>query len=144
MSREHTGTITVRKLSDGTRAFQLRFNDKGRRERVTLHERRSCPCGCGGGWTPRTAAVELKNIVTRVEAGVWQKSAPPRPKPERMPTVNGHRFLPSGGHRTSPPADMFSPRWWPSVLPALGERVGRRGAEPVGRGGAAIDALRAR
>jgi hypothetical protein len=34
--------------------------------------------------------------------------------------VNGHRFLPSGGHRTSPLADMFSPRWWPSVLPASG------------------------
>jgi integrase len=88
MSREHTGTITVRTLSDGTRAFQLRFNDKGRRERITLHERRSCSCGCGGGWTPRTAAAELKNIVTRVEAGVWQKSAPTKPKTERMPTFH--------------------------------------------------------
>ena len=31
--------------------------------------------------------------------------------------VNGHRFLPSGGHRFSPLADMISPRWWPSALP---------------------------
>ena len=31
--------------------------------------------------------------------------------------VNGHRFLPNCGHRFSPPAAMFSPRWWPSVLP---------------------------
>ena len=74
MSREHTGTITIRTLSDGTRAFHLRFIDKGRRERVTLHERRGCNCGCGGGWNERTAAVELKNIVARVEAGVWHKT----------------------------------------------------------------------
>ncbi len=32
-------------------------------------------------------------------------------------TVNGHRFLPSGGHRFSPRAAMFSPHWWPWVLP---------------------------
>lgn len=31
--------------------------------------------------------------------------------------VNGHRFLPSGGHRFSPLAAMFSPRWWQRVLP---------------------------
>ena len=36
----------------------------------------------------RTAAVELKNIVARVEAGVWQKSAPAKPKTERMPTFH--------------------------------------------------------
>jgi hypothetical protein len=27
--------------------------------------------------------------------------------------VNGHRFLPTDGHRNSALADMFSPRWWP-------------------------------
>ena len=37
-----------------------------------------------------------------------------RPHPR---SVNGHRFLPSGGHRISPLADMFSPRWWPSESP---------------------------
>src|SRR3954465_7054298 len=42
--------------------------------------------------------------------------------------VNGHRFLPNGGHRISPVADVFSPRWWPSGLPsAAGARgLGRR------------------
>ena len=88
MSREHTGTITIRTLSDGTRAFQLRFIDKGRRERVTLHECRGCKCGCGGGWNSRTAAVELKNIVARVEAGVWHKTPPEKPRSERMPTFH--------------------------------------------------------
>jgi ABC-2 type transport system permease protein len=34
--------------------------------------------------------------------------------------VNGHRFLPSGGHRFSPMAATLSPRWWPSVLPDSG------------------------
>ena len=33
-------------------------------------------------------------------------------------TVNGHRFLPSYGHRFSPAAVTLSPRWWPSVLPS--------------------------
>jgi hypothetical protein len=32
--------------------------------------------------------------------------------------VNGHRFLPSYGHRISPLADTLSPRGWPSVLPS--------------------------
>jgi integrase len=89
MSREHTGTITTKTLSDGTRAFYLRFIDKGRRERVTLHERRGCTCGCGGGWNERTAAVELKNIVARVEAGVWQKARPDKPPgQQKMPTFH--------------------------------------------------------
>jgi integrase len=89
MSREHTGTITIKTLADGTRAFHLRFIDRGRRERVTLHERRGCTCGCGGGWNERTAAVELKNIVARVEAGVWQKIKPDKPQCQReMPTFH--------------------------------------------------------
>jgi integrase len=88
MSRQHTGTITVRTLSDGTRAFQLRFNVMGRRERVTLHERRRCRCGCGGGWTRRTAEVELRNVIARVEAGVWEKSPSLKPQVKRMPTFH--------------------------------------------------------
>jgi len=34
------------------------------------------------------------------------------------PHVNGHRFLPSGGHPTSPLTATTSPHRWPSVLPA--------------------------
>ena len=75
-------------LSDGTRAFYLRFMDKGRRERLTLHERRGCTCDCRGGWNERTAAVELKNIIARVDAGVWKKAAPAKSEPARMPTFH--------------------------------------------------------
>jgi hypothetical protein len=50
MARESTGEITITTLTDGTNAYQLRFRDKGRRERITLHERPNCDCGCGGGW----------------------------------------------------------------------------------------------
>ncbi|MDX6708489.1 MAG: hypothetical protein QOI48_4335, partial [Solirubrobacteraceae bacterium] len=32
--------------------------------------------------------------------------------------VNGHRCLPSYGHRFSPLAVTLAPRWWPSVLPS--------------------------
>ncbi len=48
--------------------------------------------------------------------------------------VNGHRFLPTGGHRNSPVADVFSPHWWPSILPtSLG--IDHDGAEAGGRSG---------
>src|SRR3954463_10020168 len=73
MARAATGSVIVQTLADGTRAFQLRFRADGRREHETLHERRACPCGCGGGWSERTAAVELENILSRVRAGVWRK-----------------------------------------------------------------------
>jgi len=50
--------------------------------------------------------------------------------------VNGHSVLPTGGHRFSPVAAIFSPHWWPSVLPG-GQGVSRvlDGAEAVGRSG---------
>ncbi len=76
MSRQATGQIDTTTLSDGTRGFQLRFHVYGRRERLTLHERRDCECGCGGGWNERTAAVELQNVLARVKAGVWRKPDP--------------------------------------------------------------------
>jgi integrase len=89
MTSEPTGQITTTTLTDGTRAFQLRFRDKGRRERVTLHERRDCRCGCGGGWNERTAAVELDNILAKIRAGVWRKRVVTRaPSVTRMPTFH--------------------------------------------------------
>lgn len=66
MSKKPTGTIAVQTLADGTRSFQLRFRVDGRREHETLHERRGCRCSCGGGWSERTAAVELDNVLARV------------------------------------------------------------------------------
>jgi hypothetical protein len=42
---------------------------------VFPHERRDCDCQyrCGGGWNERTARIELRQIIARVEAGVWKK-----------------------------------------------------------------------
>ena len=89
MAPEPTGQITTTTLTDGTKAFQLRFRNKGRRERVTLHERRNCRCGCGGGWNERAAAVQLDNILAKVRAGVWRKRAvTPPPSAGRMPTFH--------------------------------------------------------
>src|SRR3954447_26347513 len=89
MSRQANGQITVSTLTDGTHVFQLRFRADGRRERQALHERRGCECGCGGGWNERTAAVELRNILARVEAGVWRKREPVPPQSsQRMPTFH--------------------------------------------------------
>jgi integrase len=73
MPRVSSGTFDTRTLGDGTRAFRLRFNSQGRREIVTLHERRGCECGCGGGWQETAARTELGNILARVRAGVWER-----------------------------------------------------------------------
>lgn len=73
MARPATGSLTPETLVDGTLAFRLRFRALGSRETVTLHERRDCDCDCGGGWTERTARVELDTILAKVKAGVWER-----------------------------------------------------------------------
>jgi integrase len=78
MARPATGRVEPKKLADGTFAFRLRFRAYGHRENVTLHERRDCDCGCTGGWTERTAEIELSNVLARIQAGVWER---PKPKP---------------------------------------------------------------
>ena len=55
MPRQASGSFDTIKLEDGTRAFRLRFPAAGKRQRVVLHERPSCECGCGGSWTERAA-----------------------------------------------------------------------------------------
>src|ERR1035438_2154835 len=74
--REQTGSIDTITLADGSRAFHLRFKAEGERQRVVLHERPGCVCGCGGGWTEPDARTELGNVLARVRVGVWE---PPRP-----------------------------------------------------------------
>jgi hypothetical protein len=83
MAPRPTGTLDIEVQADGTLAFRLRFRAHGERHAVFLHERRDCNCrhGCGGGWNERTARIELRKIMTRVEAGVWRK--PTRREAER-------------------------------------------------------------
>jgi len=83
MAPRPTGTLDIEVQADGTLAFRLRFRALGERHAVFLHERRDCNCrhGCGGGWNERTARIELRKIMTRVEAGVWRK--PTRREAER-------------------------------------------------------------
>jgi integrase len=90
MAPPGTGTLLIRTLGDGTRAFRLRFRAHGEREELTLHERAGCPCGCGGGWSEPAARTELGNISARVRAGVWER---PRPTvepaaPTQIPTFH--------------------------------------------------------
>jgi hypothetical protein len=75
MAPQPTGTLDSEPQADGTLVFRLRFRAYGERQAVFLHERRDCNCeyGCGGDWNERTARVELRKIIARVEAGVWQK-----------------------------------------------------------------------
>ena len=77
MARPATGSIDTYTLSDGTRAFHLRFRGASRREREVLHERPACQCGCGGGWNERAARTELGNIHARIRAGVWRRPVAP-------------------------------------------------------------------
>src|SRR5687767_6683149 len=90
MARQATGTFDTVVLRDGTRAFHLRFSALGKRQRVVLHERPGCECGCGGNWTPRTARQELGNVLARVRAGVWKppEPAPKAAAPQAMPTFH--------------------------------------------------------
>jgi integrase len=92
MPPEATGSFDVIALNDGTRAFRLRFRAAGTRQRVVLHERRGCECGCGGGWTERTARHELGNLVARVRAGVWQPAEPPPRAVARPGVPTFHEF----------------------------------------------------
>ena len=75
MAPRPTGTLDSEAQADGTLVFRLRFRAYGERQTVFLHERRDCNCKyrCGGGWNERTARVELRKIIARVEAGIWQK-----------------------------------------------------------------------
>jgi integrase len=88
--RAATGSILTRTLADGTRSYRLRFQACGERQDVFLHERRSCRCGCGGGWDERAALSELGNIHARVRAGVWRAPEPPADPaaPVEIPTFH--------------------------------------------------------
>src|ERR1035437_2189118 len=89
MARPSTGSITPEPQADGTITFRLRFPAGGVRETVLLHERRACDCGCRGGWTQRTAETELRNIIAKVAAGVWERPRRSAPVPvKRMPTFH--------------------------------------------------------
>ena len=81
MARPATGSLTPETLVDGTLAFRLRFRAFGIRETVVLHERRDCDCDCGGGWTERTARVELDTILAKVKAGIWERPLPQTVEP---------------------------------------------------------------
>jgi integrase len=78
MARPVTGSLKVEQQVDDTLRFRLRFTADGKRETLMLHEQRDCDCGCGGGWSERTGRVELRNILARIEAGIWER---PKAKP---------------------------------------------------------------
>jgi integrase len=81
VARPATGSLKRETLVDGTLAFRLRFPAFGTRETVVLHERRDCDCECGGGWTERTARVELETILVKVKAGIWERPVPQTVEP---------------------------------------------------------------
>jgi integrase len=89
--RTPQGSVRARRLADGSRVFELRFQVSGKRESVVLHERVECDCGCGGGWNERAARRELSNVLARIRVGVWTRD-PPRQtvvkQPETVPTFH--------------------------------------------------------
>ena len=89
------GSLKSEIVADGTRAFHLRFTATGRREHETLHERRGCGCGCGGGWTERTAAIELENVLARVQAGVCRKRRAVAPSVDSTEVPTFHEYASS-------------------------------------------------
>jgi integrase len=85
MPKKATGAFEARRLADGTRAFDIRIRVNGKREPITLHERRGCTCGCGGGWDEPSARTEMGNMLARVRAGVWERPTPPPTLAHRPP-----------------------------------------------------------
>jgi integrase len=114
-----SGSILVRDLADG-RAFYLRFRVGGRRERVVLHERPGCACGCGGGWDERAARSELGDILARVRLGTYE---PPRPVPARPAAL----ALP-GGEGEPPLFADYGSAWLQAKLDGV------FGSRPIGEG----------
>lgn len=94
MPRPSIGSCDAIMLADGSRAFQIRFPVNGVRERVILHERPGCDCGCGGGWDEASARTELGNEMARVRLGIWRRREPPPElvipnlQPDEVPTFH--------------------------------------------------------
>lgn len=76
MAFQTRGSFETRVLTDGARAFHLRFQVDGRRHTVVLHERPGCDCGCGGGWREVAVRAELEDLLARVRAGLWRPRSP--------------------------------------------------------------------
>jgi hypothetical protein len=73
LPRLNSGSLHCRVLADGSRVFRLRFNADGRRQIMSLRERRGCECGCGGGWDEPAARRELAETVARIRLGAWKR-----------------------------------------------------------------------
>jgi hypothetical protein len=97
--------------------------------RAYLFERHEPPSGGLWIWLATYVADEIGHYAYQ---GLKLTAPDASASPE---DVNGHRFLPSGDHRFSPTAAMFSPRWWPSGLPSA---LSARSLRPEAEGGAAI------
>jgi integrase len=96
MARPATGNVKIETRADETLRFRLRFRALGERETTYQHESRNCDCGCGGGWNERTAKVELRNILARVQAGVWERHKRATPEAQssvgKVPRFNDYAF----------------------------------------------------
>jgi hypothetical protein len=126
-SRSLTSAFRKRQRSRPSRPLVVRTRVSGlvtRTLAVSRQQYRVGWCGLGARWS-ETSVVGRRSLFRRFlrpgrnAAGRDRRGDDRTPCPARYGSVvNGHRFLPSGGHRFSPLADMFSPRWWPSVLPS--------------------------
>ena len=68
--------------------------------------------------THRCVRVDAESLTIRVFADDVLGTVPvASTRPVACRIVNGHRFLPSGGHRDSPVVAIGIPRWWPLRFP---------------------------
>lgn len=121
MAPQPTGSILVKDLAEG-RAFYLRFRLRGKRERVILHERPNCACGCGGGWDEPGARTELGNILARVRVGSYERPKPPPAlaKPSALPGSGDGEEVPLFGD--------YAPEWLKAKIDGV------FGEKPIGEG----------
>ena len=92
-----TGQVLSHARQDGPTSWYLRVRAYGRRYRVTLGTELD-------GWTPARAAIELQNVLAKIQAGIWD---PPTARPAAQEDPTFHEFASQWLDRRRP---SFKPR----------------------------------
>jgi integrase len=87
-----TGQVLTYERKDGLTSWYLRVRAYGRRHRVNLGTELD-------GWTQARARIELRNVLAKIQAGLWEPQAPPSIVPDD-PTF--HEFASSWLARRRP------------------------------------------
>src|SRR3954452_17466976 len=101
MAPTATGSIVAHLRKDGLTSYWLRFRAYGERHRIVLGTDED-------GWTRKRAEAELRNVLARVDAGIWR---PPEKRSE------------PDGSPLAPRFHAFASEWFDARLPELAPKT---------------------